>query len=147
MDVSIDVSGGCYSNEVIPDCSLIHDNGCINIQFGEVTLVLNYHQFFEFIEKANAWQGTVGSGDTCDLNAEAVKPTPAEEERPLCGTDALRAAVDTDRLVWLMRNLTGKELRRIGVVYSDASLEPFREAIDVPRLKECGNTPMKEQFR
>lgn len=127
MNVSIDISGGVYGSAAIPDCSLIHDDGCINIQFGDVTLVFNYDQFSDFMTKANIWRGTVGSGPICDLNEDVDDSVQAPD---LTGSD-------TDRLLWLSRHLSGHALRRIGVVYASTGLEDMRAAIDTAQLRQA----------
>ena len=49
---------------------------------------------------------------------------------------------DTDRLVWLRRNISGLEMRRIGICMNDSSdTDEFRQRIDKAITATSRNTP------
>ncbi|MCW3675435.1 hypothetical protein [Burkholderia cenocepacia] len=79
--------------------------------------------FMQFVSAAR------GAADRIESDAKIIEQLRAELEA---------AAADTDRLDWIMRELSGKALRQISVVYSDASLPEFRRAIDAALAQRQG---------
>ena len=72
--------------------------------------------------------------ESCEANKAGTTERPPAKQR-----DELAAAAttDTERLEWLMRNVSGKEFRRLGVNYGDNC---GRDRIDAAMKVSAGDT-------